>query len=147
MGLIMREKTDRRWFIMVVVALLFTCTYTGVHAQSMGQKYVEYDENLVVQSLKRQYLSYYSNNEQINGWRILLSSTTDRRQMDRDLERFKRNYTGVPHTWDYNTPYYRLRVGAYTSRLEAKQALGEYKKHFSGAIEIQDKIKKEDFLK
>lgn len=136
-------------FYVFTLLVLAGCIWsTEVQAQyGMQRAEVEYNENVVIKSLKSQYLAYYRNEKEISGWRILLSSTTSRRQMDDELAKFKKHYEGVPYKWDYEAPHYKLRAGAYLSRLEAKQALGKYKKHFSSAIEIQDKIKKEDFLK
>lgn len=107
---------------------------------------LQVDEGTVVKSVKRQYLSYYRNLDKIDGWRILVFSTSNRRELDKLLRKFKRLFPGISHDWVYESPYYRLRVGAYLTRLEARHALKRYKQEFSTAIEVQEKIPKEDFL-
>lgn len=117
-------------------------------AQMQGElNGLEVDESTVVHSLKRQYLSYYRNTEKITGWRLLLFSTSDRRVLDKNLRKFNRHFNGVPNEWTYEQPYYKFKVGAYMTKLEAKNEIQKYQEDFPGAIEIRDKIEKEDFLK
>lgn len=108
---------------------------------------LQIDEGNIVESLKREYISYNHNTDKVDGWRLLIYSTSDRRQMNAFLKKFERKFNYVPHDWNYESPYYKLKAGAYLSRLEAMQAAEKFKNEFSGIIEIQDKIEKDIFLK
>lgn len=133
-------------FLLLLAMVSFIQVGNSIAQKGQEPGGLDIDENAVIQSLKRQYLSYNRNNEEISAWRVLLASSNDRRQFDQQLGKFKREYPDTPHTWDYEAPYYKLKAGAYLTRLEARQAMARFKKHFSGAMEIQDRVKKKDFL-
>ncbi len=77
----------------------------------------------------------------IDGFRIQLIATPDRRKVDDMQAQFSSLYPGVFTTWSQAKPYYRVRVGAFSSRTEASNFLTKIKKDYPDAYIVPDRVK------
>jgi SPOR domain len=77
----------------------------------------------------------------VDGFRIQLMATTDRRKVDDTQTQFGALYPGVFSTWSQAKPYYRVRVGAFSSRTEASSFLNKIKKDYPDAYIVPDRVK------
>lgn len=77
----------------------------------------------------------------IDGFRIQLAATTDRRKVDQMQSAFSGLYPGVYTGWTQAAPYYRVRVGGFVSRNDATKFLGSIKKDYPDAYIVTDKVK------
>ena len=77
----------------------------------------------------------------IDGFRIQLMATTDRRKVDQIMSAFSNRYAGVPVTWSQAQPYYRVRVGAFINRDGASKYLQTIKRDYPDAYIVTDKVK------
>ena len=77
----------------------------------------------------------------VDGFRIQLMATTDRRKVDDTQAQFASLYPGVFTTWSQAKPYYRVRVGAFPSRTEASNFLTKIKKDYPDAYVVPDRVK------
>lgn len=82
----------------------------------------------------------------INGWRIKLVSTTDRRKLESTKYKFERNYPNIHSATDYENPYYSLKAGAFESRYDVEPFLVKFKIDFREAIPFRDKILKSELF-
>lgn len=80
------------------------------------------------------------NNENVSGWRIQIIATTDRREMDEEKIKFQFSYPDVKVNWEHSKPFYKLRVGAFATRLEAVRLLYRIKQDYPGAYPIKDNL-------
>jgi SPOR domain len=78
--------------------------------------------------------------QMIDGFRIQLMATTDRRKVDQVMSSFSAIYQGVPVTWSQAQPYYRIRVGAFAQRDGAAKYLQTIKKDYPDAYIVTDKV-------
>jgi len=83
----------------------------------------------------------------IDGWRIKLISTTNRREFENAKYLFESKYPDHQLTTQYENPYYSIKVGAYETRFDLESWLVRLKEEFRGAIPFRDKILKEDLFK
>jgi len=97
-----------------------------------------------VQNMRDRYIHNNSESKDFKGWRIQFYSTTDRRNMESTLRRLKSKYPGTTFTWVYDTPYYRLRAGAFRYRNDLLPLQHELKKEFPGAFPIEDQIESKE---
>ena len=81
-----------------------------------------------------------TSNQMIDGFRIQLMATTDRRKVDQVMSSFSSIYQGVPVTWSQAQPYYRIRVGAFAKRDGAANYLQTIKKNYPDAYIVTDKV-------
>ncbi|MDZ7877952.1 MAG: SPOR domain-containing protein [Saprospiraceae bacterium] len=77
----------------------------------------------------------------IDGFRIQLAATTDRRKVDQMQGAFTARYPGVYAGWSQAAPYYRVRIGGFTSRNDANKFLTNIKKDYPDAYIVADKVK------
>jgi len=73
-----------------------------------------------------------------DGWRIQIISTTDRRRMESVRQAFQYRFPDVPTKWEHEAPYYKLRAGAFATKLEAVHLLHLIKQEFPSAYLTQD---------
>ena len=78
------------------------------------------------------------NQNQVEGWRIQILATTDRRKMEDAKSRFLANYPQLAGNWIHAKPFYKLRAGAFTSRLDAIRLLHELKRDYPSAYPAKD---------
>jgi len=81
----------------------------------------------------------------INGWRIQLASTVDRRQVEQSKKTFQAEFPGYPVVVVFNNPYYKLRVGAFLTKTDAQAALSRIRQRYNTAYLAQDQIKAAEF--
>ena len=77
----------------------------------------------------------------IDGFRIQLVATTDRRKVDQIQGAFTTRYPGVYAGWSQAAPYYRVRIGGFVSRNDATKFLTNIKKDYPDAYIVADKVK------
>ena len=82
----------------------------------------------------------------IDGFRIQLMATTDRRKVDDTQAQFSGLYPGVFTTWSQAKPYYRVRVGAFSSRSDASSFLNKIKKDYPDAYIVPDRVKTSEMM-
>lgn len=106
------------------------------------------NEDPAVTALVRAWVNNNRAGQGIQGWRVQLMASTDRQQVENGLTRFRTYFPEVAANWVHEKPYYKLRVGAFRSRLEALAFIGgELNGLFPGAYPaIDNNISPRDFL-
>jgi len=99
-----------------------------------------------VRSLMDKFETLGKSQETIEGWRIKIINTTDRRAMESAKFKFGQLYPDKESTSSYENPYYSIRTGAYAERIDLEPFLVELKQHFRNAIPVRDKIKKQEIV-
>ena len=77
----------------------------------------------------------------MDGFRIQILASTDRRQIEAGQSTFASRYPTTFVTWQQAKPYYRLRVGAFTSRSDATRYLQNIRRDYPDAYIVPDKVK------
>ena len=95
-------------------------------------------EDPTVQQMVTRFKELNKAEKNINGWRIQLTATTDRKQMEEVLRNFENKYPDTPLNWVHAKPYYQLRVGAFATRMESLKLLSTVKSDFPAAFPAQD---------
>ena len=108
---------------------------SGIAAQNI----TIYESSEVAEVMSR----YASNNrisETMPGWRIQLLSTTDRRKMESTREEFMMKFPQMQLDFQHTPPHYKLRTGAFRTKLEAMRILSQIKEEIPGAYTTKDMI-------
>ncbi len=82
----------------------------------------------------------------IDGWRIQLFATTDRSKLEGARGTFINRYPNIPIDWVHASPWYRLRAGAFATKLDATRMLNSLKIYYPDAYLAKDKIKTIELL-
>jgi len=108
---------------LLLFILLFTNSALFVDAQN-----VTINEDFPIDKMMETFITKNKSTYHLNGWRIQIMATTDRRKMEKAKSVFLMNYPNVSINWTHSKPYYRLRAGAFTSKLDAVRLLHLLKK-------------------
>lgn len=115
---------------------------SGIYAQN-----IQINEDPQIRELMDKYLQWEKEENEISGWRIQIINTDDRRKMEKALSKFRYKYPKVKYsTWRQVSPYYKVIIGAYESKLDVLAFLQDIKKDFPSAIPIIAKIDEREFL-
>ena len=74
----------------------------------------------------------------MEGWRIQILATTDRSKLDGAKRDFLSKHPGVSIDWIHSKPYYKLRAGAFASKLDATRLLYQLKRDYPSAYPTKD---------
>ncbi len=127
-------------YLVVVLISVFISQVSFLEAQ------VTFTEQAEVRSLMAHYISLGQGEDLIDGWRIKIISTTNRRALERAKYKFQREYPDMSFHQDYEAPYYSLKTGAFETRFDVEPLLVKFKQDFSSAIPFRDRITKQELF-
>ncbi len=113
---------------------------------NLGAQTVQIVEEEPIKRMMARYIESNKSNGIIRGWRIQIITTNDRRNMESARARFQGLYPGIPITWEHETPYYKVKIGAYRDKITLQPYLQMFKKDFPTAIPIMDNVKKSELI-
>lgn len=99
---------------------------------------VELNEEAPITRLVEKYVSINQSTDHVTGWRVQLVATTDRMKLEEALKQFKARYPDIFIDWVHNKPYYKLKAGAFTSKLDAIRLQYQLKSDYPSAYPVQD---------
>jgi len=76
----------------------------------------------------------------VDGWRVQLKFKAKKEELKQVQIAFITLYPEIPSYLEYNTPYYRVRVGNCRTKLEAVKIQSQISKHFPGAYPVPQSI-------
>jgi len=117
---------------------LWMVLFLMVSSQVQAQQNVYVKEATIVTRMMFHLGQQNQLNEYVPGWRIQILATTDRRMLEKVKTEFQRDYPGILIDWQHDKPYYKLRAGAFASKLEATELLYRLKKKFPSAYQAKD---------
>jgi len=127
--------------LFTISLLLAVFSINAVYAQ--GVRVTEHDG---IQTLLSSYVQHHKQNDVINGYRVQIITTDDRRKMENALYKFRNLYPEINSDWEHKVPYYVVKVGAFKEKLDYQGFLLEIKKDFHSAVPVQADIREEELL-
>lgn len=124
----------------LLLLLIFIGGFCGAQAQ------VFINEQVEITRAMEKYKQLSMNREYVDGWRIQIINTDDRRQMEAARSKFAIQYPYIKMTWEHVQPYYQVRVGAYHHKMDLESFLRELKDDFPRAIPVRDQINKSELF-
>jgi hypothetical protein len=115
--------------------------------QGLAAQQVELNETVAIKEMVDQWVVINLKSATLEGWRVMIASSTDRFQIQEEKARFLALYPHIPCDWYHEKPYYKLKAGAFAHSWEARKLISFISGDFKGAYPILDKkIKPIDFL-
>ena len=111
-----------------------------ISADMLSAQNITINEPIGVQRMMSLYETINRSRTEIPAWRIQVLATTDRRMMEQTKARFSRYFPYLRTRWTHNEPYYQIKAGAFSSKIEALPELEKVKKHFNKAHLVVDQI-------
>jgi hypothetical protein len=114
-------------------AILLTGTLLSGQAQNV---IVEADEPIA--KMMDRYVELNKARSFVQGWRVQILATPDRQRLETVKQSFKYRYPNIPIDWEHAKPYYKLRAGAFESKLEAMRLKYILQQEYSGIYLVKD---------
>ena len=129
---------------MIKIALSLLCLFFV--CQTTSAQEVQLNETPEIAELYKTWTNQNRSMPHLEGWRVQIMASTDRTQIEAGRVRFRNAYPDVPAEMIHEKPYYKLKVGAFKSRLEALAFITNLSE-FDGAYPAKDsQIHPRDFL-
>ncbi len=123
----------------VLFALFWTASF-------LCEGQVSFIEHPAIKKVMTQYVVQGKSQEMIEGWRIKIISTTNRRAWDSAKYRFEAHFPDLEYAQNYEAPHYSLKVGAFENRFDLEPMLVLIKEKFPQAIPFRDLIMKRELF-
>jgi len=99
---------------------------------------VKVSEDFAISQMLQRHIQNNKSRNITSGWRVQLLSTSDRNKVEDAKQKFMQDFPGVSVDWTHAKPYYRLRAGAFTTKLEAMRLLHQLKRDYPSAFPAKD---------
>ncbi len=134
----------------ILLCVLMLGTFSSLQAQheeqkKFGKTNIHQDER--VDTLLERHIYYNKTHKNIDGYRIMIFFDSGNHSKDKAYEtkgQFEENYPDVPAYISFSSPYYRVRVGDFRSRMEADKFLQEIKTDYPNAYVLKSEIEYPD---
>lgn len=126
--------------IAVTLIVFFVALQIGI-----SQSVIVKEASSITQLVER-HIELNRSTPTIDGWRIQLFATTDRSKLEGAKGTFINRYPNIPIDWVHASPWYRLRAGAYATKLDATRMLNSLKIYYPDAYLAKDNIKPSELL-
>lgn len=108
---------------------------------------VKLSEEPVITKMMEHFINVNKSKEFVDGWRVQILATTDRQKLESARSAFSYRYPSIASNWEHSKPYYKLRAGAFASKLETLRLLYLLKTEYPGAYLVKDnKISPEELI-
>lgn len=118
-----------------ILILFFGCALlTTTHAQ------VSVSEESGVARMMSDFIRQNQQKKTIDGWRIQIITTNDRRKSESAKAKFESMYPEMRAFWIQEVPFYKVKVGAFETKEELQGLLLDLKADFPSVIPVVDQI-------
>ena len=117
-----------------IILILVLCLFQNL-GMSQG---TTIQEDASVSRLMAKYLAQNQETTHVKGFRIQISSTTDRVKIQQTAGSFSYRFPDIKADWINEKPYYKLRAGAFESKLDCIYVLKQIQEFFRGAYIVVD---------
>jgi len=93
-----------------------------------------------INALVRKYENILKAKNGVDGWRVQIMFKTKKAEIQQLKIAFIKLYPEIPAYLEYDTPYYRVRVGNCRTKLEAIKIQHQISKNFPGAYPVPEII-------
>lgn len=113
---------------LLLFSILVLITSLEIKAQN-----VIINEDFQVQEMLMRHIEANKARQVMDGWRIQILSSTDRAKVEEVKAKFKIAFPRYSVDWIHIKPNYKLRAGAFATKLDAMEALNQIKSAFPSA--------------
>ena len=103
-----------------------------------AQKNVFYEEDAPIVAMMDRFAEANKSRTYMDGWRVQVLATPDRQRLESVKQSFQYRYPSIPVDWVHSAPYYKLRAGAFASKLEALRLKYILEQDYPGIYLVKD---------
>lgn len=97
------------------------------------QGVINISQDATMESALERHKQINRNTAKIDGWTVMIMSSTDRAKVVDTKAAFLRTFPNIPADWEYTRPFFKLRAGAFSTKLEAASLLARIKTQYPSA--------------
>lgn len=131
-------------FLKTLTVILLAIPFFCVDGSAQG---IQVTEHGGIRTVMNQYINQNQSNPMVEGWRIQIISTNDRRKMESFKAKFEYAYPQMYLNWEHRNPWYLVKVGAFKTKLELQAFIQDLKDDFPQAIPIKDQVSKSELIR
>lgn len=124
----------------IIFLFIYVCLSFNIKAQTKIGSIKIKGEIIYLDSIIDKKNRENSINQTINGYRIQLFSGNERNNANNIKTKFLKLYPDQTAYLAYNQPYFKIRIGDFRTKLDAKLFYNKIKDEFNECIIIADKI-------
>jgi hypothetical protein len=96
------------------------------------------EEDAPIGSMMERYAELNKARARVTGWRVQIMATPDRQRLESVKQSFQYRYPSIPVDWVHSSPYYKLRAGAFASKLDALRLKYILEQDYPGIYLVKD---------
>ena len=96
-------------------------------SQVLNSQNVVINEDFQVAQMLNRHIDANKSRTVMDGWRIQILSTSDRAKVEEMKSTFRATFPQYTVDWIHIKPNYKLRAGAFSTKLDAMEALNQIK--------------------
>lgn len=128
----------------LIFLTLFLVLGAGAALQAQS---VQVKASAVITQMESRFVQRNKSQLTSEGWRVQILATTDRQNMETVRQNVQYQYPNVLVDWVHSKPYYKLRAGAFQTKLEAMRLKHVLEQDFDGLYLVRDEaINRRDIL-
>lgn len=104
----------------------------------VAQNNVFYEEDALIGEMMDRFAEANKSRTYMDGWRVQVLATPDRQRLESVKQSFQYRYPSIPVDWVHSAPYYKLRAGAFASKLEALRLKYILEQDYPGIYLVKD---------
>ncbi len=118
--------------------LLVTIPFILLFVLSINAQNIRTNEDPLITSMMEKFVEVNQSRQYVEGWRIQILATTNRQRLESSRQSFQYRYPNIPVTWVHSSPHYKLRAGAFSTKLEALRLKYILERDYSGIYLVRD---------
>jgi hypothetical protein len=105
---------------------------------------ISFAQNVVIEeddpigAMMDRYVELNKSKSVIAGWRVQIMASPDRQRLESIKQSFQYRYPSIPVDWVHSAPYYKLRAGAFATKLEALRLKYILEQDYPGIYLVKD---------
>lgn len=110
----------------------------GCACQLFAQNNIQIKEEPVIANMMERFAEINKSQTRVDGWRVQVLATPDRQELERVRQVFQYKYPNITIDWVHTSPYYKLRAGAFATKLEAIRLQYLLRRDYPSAYLVKD---------
>src|SRR5690606_38447361 len=125
--------------LIAILFLMLTATVSAQDSTSTANKNVTIKQDEELTTLLAEYKTYNAKRDTRDGYRIRITYTDIRDDVYKSKAGMYKQFPELASYVEYEQPYYKLRIGDFSTRLEAANYLQQVITVYPGAFIVKDK--------
>jgi len=117
---------------------ILTALLIGAGSLTVAAQDIYIEEDPPIAEMMARFAEINQSRKLVPGWRVQILATADRSRLETVKQSFQYRYPNIPVDWVHSKPYYKLRAGAFSSKLDAMRLKFILEQDYPGIYLVKD---------